>query len=163
MGKLQALSAKNVNALSDEQSGHTCINETTQNGLENKNTKPFWKYVKSKRQDNIGVSPLKSKGHLLCDGKSKAEALVDQFSSVFTRINNTVMPNVRNKSNNSIADITIGKEGVRKLLLNLQTAKAPGPDAIPNMVLKECADQLATVITLIFQRSLDTATLPQDW
>ena len=35
------------------------INTIIQNGLDNINTKPFWKYIKSKRQDNIGTPPLK--------------------------------------------------------------------------------------------------------
>ena len=73
------------------------------------------------------------------------------------------MPSTRKAVDVSIPDITIGEDGVRKLISNIQTAKAPGPDAIPNMVLKECSAQLAPGISLIFQRSLDTAILPSDW
>jgi predicted double-glycine peptidase len=29
-------------------------------GLENNSTKPFWRYIKSKRQDSCGIAPLKS-------------------------------------------------------------------------------------------------------
>ena len=36
------------------------INDTIMEGVQNNNSKPFWKYVKSRKQDNIGVSPLKS-------------------------------------------------------------------------------------------------------
>lgn len=42
-------------------------------GLKNNNSKPFWKYVKSRKQDNIGVSPLKSNGQLVNDSKAKAD------------------------------------------------------------------------------------------
>ena len=41
--------------------------------------------------------------------------------------------------------------------------KASGPDAIPNMVLKNCADSLAPVMSEIFQLSLDSGNLPDDW
>ena len=62
-----------------------------------------------------------------------------------------------------ISDITVTEDGVLKLLKNIQTAKAPGPDSIPNHVLKECASELAPSITLLFQKSLDTGCLPRDW
>ena len=35
------------------------INKTIQDGFENNNCKPFWRYIKAKKQDNIGVAPLK--------------------------------------------------------------------------------------------------------
>ena len=56
----------------------TYINDVIQKGLDSNNTKPFWRYVKSKKQDSIGVSPLRSRGQLQSDGKSKAEVLVNQ-------------------------------------------------------------------------------------
>ena len=67
-------------------------NNVIQDGLAQNNTKPFWRYVKSKQQDNIGVSPLKRYGVLHSDNKSKAEILLNQFSSVFTRAISQVMP-----------------------------------------------------------------------
>jgi hypothetical protein len=48
-------------------------------GLQNNNSKPFWKYVKSRKQDNIGVSSLKSNGQLVNDSKGKADILITQF------------------------------------------------------------------------------------
>ena len=44
-----------------------------------------------------------------------------------------------------------------------QSHKACGPDKIPNVILKNCADTLAPALRDIFQRSLDTAVLPSDW
>ena len=117
----------------------TYVNNTIQDGLENNNSKPFWRYVKAKQQDNIGVSPLKRKGQLLSDSRSKADILVNQFSSVFTRDSSSSMPSVGKLCDTSIGELKITEEGVLKLLRNIQTSKAPGPDSIPNRVLKECA------------------------
>ncbi|WAR25054.1 hypothetical protein MAR_010758 [Mya arenaria] len=61
------------------------INNAIQKGLEENNSKPFWRYVKSRRQDSVGVAPLKKAGRLVNNGKEKAQILVDQFKSVFTR------------------------------------------------------------------------------
>ena len=54
----------------------------------NNNTKPFWKYVKSKRQESRGIAPLKKGTNLISDSKGKAELLLNQFKSVFTKPTN---------------------------------------------------------------------------
>ena len=36
------------------------VNGTLQNGLESGKNKPFWKYVKSPKQETFGISALKS-------------------------------------------------------------------------------------------------------
>ena len=42
----------------------TYIDSMLQTGLDEGNSKPFWRYIRSLRQDNIGVSPLKNGGKL---------------------------------------------------------------------------------------------------
>ena len=76
------------------------INSIIQEDLYNKNSKPFWIYVKcKKKQDNIGVSPLKQKGDLISDSKEKADILVEQFQSVFTKVKDSILPGLSNKKN----------------------------------------------------------------
>ena len=127
------------------------------------NSKPFWKYVKSRKQDNIGVAPLKKQGQLVNDSKEKAQILLEQFASVFTRRTNNTLPDTNIRIKDPIQQITIRTEGVKKLLLNINTSKASGPDNIPNRILKQCAEQLAPIFTSIFQLSLDSGNLPEDW
>ena len=56
-------------------------------------TKQFWSYLKSKKQDSQGVTPLrKDDGFLYSDTETKAEILNDQFYSVHTREDMTSMP-----------------------------------------------------------------------
>ena len=131
--------------------------------FETKNTKPFWKYIKSKRQDNLGVSPIKSGGTLYSDGKTKAELINKQFESVFTRENSTVVPQLQGTPFPDIKDIEITTPGIEKLLQSLSVGKASGPDSIPNRILKECATELAPALQAIFTQSLETGTLPEDW
>ena len=61
------------------------INSAILEWVEKNNTKPFWKYIKSRKQDSIGVAPLKERGYLINNSKEKAQILIKQFSSVFTR------------------------------------------------------------------------------
>jgi hypothetical protein len=49
------------------------INSAILEGMEKNNTIPFWKYVKSRKQDNIGVAPLKEREHLINKSKEKAQ------------------------------------------------------------------------------------------
>ena len=37
------------------------VNNTIQEGFGHNNSKPFWRYVKVKLQDNVGVASLKAK------------------------------------------------------------------------------------------------------
>ena len=140
------------------------VNNTLEEGLRQNNNKPFWQYIKARRQDNTGVAPLKENGQLHSDNKSKARILLNQFKSVFTHDTpNASLPPVNNRCSEDISPITISADGVCKLLQDLKPNKAPGPDQIPNLVLKECASNLAPAIATMFQLSLDTGDLPSDW
>ena len=43
------------------------INKILELSLLKNNSKPFWKYIKAQRQDNIGVTALKNEGQLFTD------------------------------------------------------------------------------------------------
>ena len=46
--------------------------------------KPFWRYIKSRRQERIGISTLETPKGAVTSATSKAEALNKAFISVFT-------------------------------------------------------------------------------
>ena len=132
-------------------------------GLRSNNTKPFWHYIKSRRQDSVGVAPLKDKSQLVSDSKSKAKILLTQFQSVFTPEDNSELPPMGDNIYPHIENIEVSTAGVLKLLKSINPAKACGPDAIPNHILKNCAESLAPAIAEIFQHSLNSSSLPSDW
>ena len=131
--------------------------------MEKNNTIPFWKYVKSRKQDNIGVAPLKEREHLINNSKEKAQILIKQFSSVFMREKVNKMPKTHRRIQQNIPNIKITQDGIAKLLRNIKPSKTSGPDNISNRVLNQCADHLAPGLTIIFQRSIDHGKLPNDW
>ncbi len=139
------------------------VNNILCESLANHDSKPFWKYVKSKRHENNGVSPLMKNGTLHSDSAAKANILNSQFQSVFTPDDGTETPRLEGESYPEINRLVITQEGVRKLLDKINPNKASGPDNIPGRVLKELATEIAPVLTVIFQRSLDTGTLPTTW
>ena len=68
------------------------MNGILQNDLESGNDKPFWKYVKSQKQETFGISALKSNGNLITDSLSKYEILNSQFKAVFTSHSGNTFP-----------------------------------------------------------------------
>jgi hypothetical protein len=124
------------------------------------NSKKFWSYIKSKGQEWIGVAPLKNKmGFLQSHNKSKVEILNEQFQLVFTKENLDNFPNKGKSPYSTMEDIKINSKGAHKHLKNLKPHKAIGPDSI----LKAAADQLAPILTELYQTSLNTGVVPQDW
>ena len=53
------------------------------------NSKKFLKYIKSRKQDKMGVGTLKNNGVLAETAEQKAEMLNSPFTSVFTTENTT--------------------------------------------------------------------------
>ena len=86
-----------------------------------------------------------------------------QYQSVFTRENEGEVPTPSGEPYPSMPEIEVTTPGVRKLLANINPHKASGPDAIPAKILKECADDLAPIITILFNKSLSEGKIPNDW
>ena len=58
---------------------------------------------------------------------------------------------------------SISCNGILKLLQNLKPFKAFGPDKLKLLLLKELREEIAPIIQIIFERSLQTGKLPADW
>ena len=125
--------------------------------------KRLFSFVKSLRRDNSGIAPLKEHGRLHDNPKDKADILNRQYESTWTKEDKDDIPNPDGKSFPPMKDIHVTEEGVLKLLLKLNPAKACGPDSIPARILKELAHEIAPYLVSIFQRSLDTGKVPKDW
>ena len=141
------------------------VNNILMDSLENKDPKPFWRYIKAKKQDVLGVSPLKVGCNLFSDAKAKATILNDQFKSVFTEPQEPGpnVPHLEGPKFPSIEPIEISVQGVQKLMSRLNVKKASGPDNVTCRFLRELSIELAPVLRAIFIQSLDTGEIPEDW
>ena len=59
--------------------------------------------------------------------------------------------------------ITVSVNGIVKLLKDLNSHKAAGPDQLKPLALQRLRDVIVPVLQVIFQRSLDTGKVPKDW
>ena len=132
------------------------------------NPKKFWKYVSNNTKVKCGIPNLSKdgteKGQNLTENDSeKAEILADFFSSVFTREPEEVEVTTEPAVTHFKLDTFFTETDVLKLLKDIKTGKSPGPDKIHPRVLYEARDMLYKPLTKIFQTSLETKTLPEDW
>ena len=82
-----------------------------------KNSKRFFTYVKSRKQEAEGVCPVINKdGFLQSDSSKKADILNDQFQSEYTQENTSSIPNKGPSPHPSMPRIKIDLNGVIKLL-----------------------------------------------
>uniref|UniRef100_A0A1A8ATP4 Reverse transcriptase domain-containing protein n=1 Tax=Nothobranchius furzeri TaxID=105023 RepID=A0A1A8ATP4_NOTFU len=93
-----------------------------------------------------------------CDGDGSLPDALNNFYARFDRQNDVAARKSIPPPDDQVLCLTTAE--VRKTLRRVNPRKAAGPDNIPGRVLKECAEQLADVLTDIFNISLSSAVVP---
>ena len=84
--------------------------------------------------------------------------------SVFTKDSDNTAPEIgKHRNTQSAPQLFIDRKVVLEILKIINIHKAMGPDRIPNILLKTCAEEISYGLSAIFQYSLATGTLPLDW
>ena len=106
----------------------------------------------------------KPNGETAVSNVDKAEVFNAYFGSVFTHEDSTNVPEFRDRTQNVfISDIEITEEIVLEKLLNLNPTKSMGPDGLHPHFLKKLATEISYPLTIIFNSSLSTSIIPDDW
>ena len=91
---------------------------------------------------------------VLSEPTEKAEALNNQYTSVFTKEPTGNLPNIEGKPETPMSDLEFTSNdisnGIEKLLSDLNPSKAGGPDLLPTRILKLVASEIAPVLSVIF-------------
>ena len=129
-----------------------------------KNPKVVWNYLKRKTKTTM-PNLKKSDGSYTSSDKEAADALNQQYFSVFTRETMDNLPEINEKllKTDKLKNFNIDEAEVTKILKGLQTNKSPGLDQIHPRVLKELADTFAHPLTIIFKKSVESGELPRNW
>ena len=86
-----------------------------------------------------------------------------QYTSVFQDEDEASIPDLGPSPYRSMPTIKVTENGVNKLLHKPNPKKAVGPDKVPTRILRNYADEVAPILQTIFQQSLDTGAVPEDW
>ncbi|KAK1787339.1 hypothetical protein P4O66_002838 [Electrophorus voltai] len=81
------------------------------------------------------------------------------YFSWFEEANTTTITKATFRKDDEV--LGLDSADVQRTLRRVNPRKAAGPDNIPGNVFKECADQLAYVLTDIYNTSLSQAIVPQ--
>ena len=127
--------------------------------------KKLFSYIKSKTMSTSNnIMELKdTQGKVHQNAETKAEILNSQFCSVFSDPSGEILGDTKELNIPDMKKIKINSNGVEKLLSKIKENKATGPDDIPGKLLKHCAKELAPVLTILFQASLDQGKTPSEW
>jgi hypothetical protein len=128
------------------------------------NPKAFYSYVRSKQKTKDVVGPLKGEdGVIRTEDKEIANTLNSYFSSVFTKENSSNPELLDSVTDSQIGNVTITEEIVKNKIRNMKSGKAPGVDNIYPDLLRETIDEIAMPLTLIFKKTIELGTVPNDW
>ena len=124
-------------------------------------TKKFWAHVKYQSNSCRIPNCVNYEGQLRLKPKDQAELFNKFFFDQFSE------PSVYDIDisyrNDTDFHIQFDHRAVRKLLSNINSNKAQGPDGIHGKVLKHCAVGLAFPLTCIFKISYNCGYIPQEW
>src|SRR6218665_2030398 len=132
-------------------------------------SKGFYNYVRSKQKRKERAGPLKrdvGNEEVIVDDEDAAEVLNTYFSSVFTLedLGNIPEPNQTClASGNGLTQIIFTKENVVEQLKTLKTDKGPGIDDLHPKFLHEVREEIGEALALIFNKSMQTGDVPQEW
>ena len=130
------------------------------------NPKFFYAYAKSHSSIRSEITMIQdSQGIMHTNSKSIADILQRQFSSVYSdpsscdiQFPNFSSPNI--DFGMTEESLTFSKEDIVAAISEIKSNAAPGPDEIPAMLLKNCAQSIAIPIGLIWQASMSSGVVP---
>ena len=128
------------------------------------NPRDFCRYINGQKKDTQGIQPLKRRnGNGVAESElEQADEFNCQFTDVFNKNEHNQVP-LPNRSVPFMNDIFVSAVGITKLLKDLNTSKALGPDELQPSVLKEPASELGPVFAHLFQLSIHTDEIPKEW
>ena len=136
--------------------GRVTINPTSKQ-------KRFWSFIKSLRKVVVWL-PLKKTARCMQIQRTKLTSLTGSMNwSTQRKIPTLNVPSPSGQPYQPMKEITVTEHGVCKLLLKINPRKACGPDTIYARILKDLADELAPLLTSIYQKSFDCGEVPEDW
>lgn len=126
------------------------------------NLKSFWNFINSKRNDHGIPDTMYLDKVKFQSGQDIVDRFADYFSHVYVDSNSPESISL-NGANVNNSNFSISISSIFEKFRKLDTNKGPGPDGVPAVMLKKCSFVLSRPLWYIFNKSLDTGSLPDLW
>ena len=113
--------------------------------------KRAWSYLKLLRTESLGIPALVTNNRVCSSDSAKAEALREQYDSVFVEEYLSNLPLMPPSPCECKPDIKFSAEGVKKQLLKIKIDKASGPDLIPARILRDAVEGILLPFSTILR------------
>ena len=123
--------------------------------------KKFWSYVKSKSNSHRIPELISYKNKMKSSRKDQCTLFNEFFCDQFTE---SSLYNIDiDLSNENLHKLDFSEEKISSLLSNIDPNKSQGPDEIHGQILKSCYNSLNKPLSLLFKKSYETSTIPNEW
>ena len=128
------------------------------------NPRAFFTYAKKRSKVITNIGPLLDKNKKLqSDPTVMSNILQDQYKTAFSHPDSGDINQPQQDTTDipDFSDVIFTEEDVLKAINELGINSAPGPDKIPAKLIKECKEQLAPALVILWRRSLDSGLIPE--
>lgn len=141
----------------------------------NNNIQKLWKLTKMIKRPTQTIPTLQQNGQEYMTNKEKSNILAvnyakiqsnDAFSQIEQQINDAIAPTIQRThdiTSDELESLLTNPTEVKNLIRRLPNNKAPGPDDIPNLVLKNLTKKTIVQLTYIINATLKLQYFPNYW
>ena len=128
-------------------------------------SRDFWQIPNSVlNKGKSAMRPLFNGPEMLSTASDKAKLFAKNFSKNSNLDDSGIsLPVFPSRTNLKLHNISITPKMVKKVVTNLDSSKASGPDCIPVVVLKICEPKLSYVPVKLFNKCLKESCFPDCW
>ena len=125
----------------------------------------FWQIANSVlNKGKSAIPPVFDRPEVLSSGSDKAKLFAKNFSKNSSLDDSGIsLPAFPSRTNLKLHNISITLKIVKKVITNLDSSKASGPDCIPVVVLKNCEPELTYILAKLFNMCLKESFFPDCW
>ena len=128
-------------------------------------SRDFWRIANSVlNKGKSAIRPLFNRLEVLSSTSDKAKLFAKNFSKNSNLDDSGIsLPVFPSRTNLKLHNISITLKMVKKVITNLDSSKASGPDCIPVVVVKNCEPELSNILAKLFNKFLKESCFPDCW
>ena len=128
-------------------------------------SRDFWRIANSVlNKGKSAIPPLFKGPEVLSSVFDKAKLFAKNFSrNSYVDDSGTSLPVFLSRTYLKLHNISVTPKVVKKVITNLDSSKASGPDCIPVVVLKNCEPELLYILAELFNMCLKESCFSECW